>query len=176
MPPATQTRPKSKSKPKSKPKPNPRSKSTTKTIPFVTNPETGRLIKAQNIPGSTYARLKDQYSLQSAPRYYKPAPHARYPRTGVSASQLRTIKSMKTYRPNWQRTLRSTTQPALLRKLKTESVQRSRAQGRGQRTRGWAADSPKRGYDRTLLKEKCGDACFLKPSVKGFPICPRCYK
>ena len=45
---------------------------------------------------------------------------------------------------------------------------------RGSVTRGWAEDAPKRGYPRHLLKEQCGDKCFLMPETEKFPICPKC--
>lgn len=39
--------------------------------------------------------------------------------------------------------------------------------------RGWHEISPKKGIERKLLKEKCGDACFLRPEDNGYPICPK---
>ena len=43
--------------------------------------------------------------------------------------------------------------------------------GRGIRTRGWAARSPTRGKERHQLKAECGDKCFLLPDEEKFPIC-----
>ncbi len=41
-------------------------------------------------------------------------------------------------------------------------------------TGGWSDDAPKRGTERHLLKEQCGDKCFLLPQTESFPICPKC--
>lgn len=41
---------------------------------------------------------------------------------------------------------------------------------------GWGELEPKRGAERTELKEKCGDACFLRPEDNAFPICPKLSK
>ena len=46
--------------------------------------------------------------------------------------------------------------------------------GRGSQTRGWGAAAPKKGAERKRLQHKCGDSCFLRPDVLGFPICSRC--
>ncbi|MHB1952586.1 MAG: hypothetical protein ACYCOU_02465 [Sulfobacillus sp.] len=43
----------------------------------------------------------------------------------------------------------------------------------GRPTRGWSLIAPKRGVQRRRLQRKCGDACFLHPRTRGFPICPR---
>lgn len=39
------------------------------------------------------------------------------------------------------------------------------------KAKGWASSSPRRGTERTQLKAKCGEECFLKPDVNGFPVC-----
>jgi hypothetical protein len=46
--------------------------------------------------------------------------------------------------------------------------------GRGSRTRGWRADSPKPGTDRHYLYQKCGKRCFLGEG-ESFPICAKCH-
>ena len=43
----------------------------------------------------------------------------------------------------------------------------------GVRTAGWAAQSPRRGRERSVMSKKCGSSCFLLPSEKKFPICPK---
>ena len=43
----------------------------------------------------------------------------------------------------------------------------------GSRTRGWKKASPKRGKERAVMKEKCGDKCFLSPKKNGYPICDK---
>lgn len=49
---------------------------------------------------------------------------------------------------------------------------REEGEGRGELTRGWHAAMPQRGRERDELWNKCGEACFLQPRTKGFPICP----
>ncbi len=43
----------------------------------------------------------------------------------------------------------------------------------GVRTAGWAAQSPRRGRERSAMSKKCGSSCFLLPREKKFPICPK---
>lgn len=38
-------------------------------------------------------------------------------------------------------------------------------------TRGWKASSPRTKVERRLMREKCGEECFLNPSELKFPIC-----
>ena len=42
---------------------------------------------------------------------------------------------------------------------------------RGSKTKGWKDAAPERGAERSALKHKCGNDCFLKPDSNGFPIC-----
>jgi hypothetical protein len=39
--------------------------------------------------------------------------------------------------------------------------------------KGWKDLAPKKGKERALLKEKCGDACFLRPEDNSYPICAK---
>jgi len=98
------------------------------------------------VDGPTYQRLKDQYHLQTSKRYTKPAPSQRHSMQTISDQQIKAMLSM----------------PVVP------------SEGRGSRTRGWSLDAPQRGLDRHLLRDKCGDRCFLIPETEGFPICPRC--
>ena len=66
-----------------------------------------------------------------------------------------------------------TRQPHLKKILKGEIKKASL--GRGSRTRGWRALSPKPGTDRHYLYQKCGQKCFLGKG-ETFPICQRCHK
>lgn len=140
------------------------------TVAYVTNPESGKAIK---VGGPTYDRLKTRHHLEKAKRFYKSPPHKRQTDRPVSRQSMEQIRGMKQYQPNMQRSLRYVRQPALRRKLQTQV--KKTGEGRGSRTRGWAADAPKRGRDRHLLKEKCGNKCFLLPDTEGFPICPKCF-
>jgi hypothetical protein len=137
---------------------------------YVKNPATGRDIK---VDGPTYLKLKEQgFPVETWPRFDKPTPQ-RGPRVQPPSKQrLEEMAKMTKYRPDLKKTLARTTQPYLLRRL-PEQIKRQE-EGRGSRTRGWAADSPKRGTDRHLLRQKCGDKCFLIPDREAFPICPRC--
>lgn len=42
--------------------------------------------------------------------------------------------------------------------------------------RGWKQSAPTHGNERHILKQKCGDKCFLQPEKEGFPVCRRCTK
>ena len=139
------------------------------SIEYVKNPETGRDIK---VGGPTYMKLKNKHHLETAPIITKSAPSRREPIRHVSETTVKQMMEMNLYRPDWEKTITTTKQPTLQKKL-TEQMKK-RNEGRGSRTRGWSADAPKRGYDRHLLKQRCGDKCFLQPETEGFPICPRC--
>jgi len=73
------------------------------------------------------------------------------------------LKKVLTMLPSSRRAKKSK-----LRKV-IKSVQRG--EGRGSRTRGWAAMSPQRGRERNELMAKCGAKCFLLPELKKFPVC-----
>lgn len=145
----------------------------TDTLVYVKNPETGRDIK---VGGPTYEKLKVKYNLQKIPifqkaeRFVKSAPKQRQPSKPLSFERMKQITEMSIYHPDIEAAARRVTQPHLLQRVATYK----KDQGRGRPTRGWALDAPKRGKERHLLKEKCGDKCFLLPETEGFPICPKC--
>ena len=73
--------------------------------------------------------------------------------------------------PTLEETLATTKQPAKRAQI-SEMIEEQREQeGRGIKTRGWAARSPTRGKERHQLKEECGNKCFLLPEQEKFPIC-----
>lgn len=39
--------------------------------------------------------------------------------------------------------------------------------------KGWSKKAPKTKKERIKLLEKCGEKCFLKPSMLKFPICDK---
>lgn len=117
-------------------------------IEYVVNPETQRHIR---VDGPTYAKLKKKYNLENAERIFKSGPKQHYIGSVTSGHKLEQMSEMGVHQPD---------------------VKKSR--GRGGRTRGWGDDAPKRGNERHLLKEQCGDQCFLMPDDEGFPICRRC--
>ena len=115
-------------------------------IQYVVNPKTGRHIK---VGGPTYSKLVDIYQLESAPNIMKSAPKAKYPSQPVPKKHMQAMSQMPLH-------------------------QYQQSTGKGKHTRGWGEVAPKRGQQRHLLKEKCGDKCFLMPEQEAFPICPKC--
>jgi hypothetical protein len=74
--------------------------------------------------------------------------------------------------PTLEETLEHTNQPAKRAQLERMIETGNQTEGRGIKTRGWAARSPTRGTERHQLKEECGDKCFLLPEEEKFPVCP----
>ena len=58
------------------------------------------------------------------------------------------------------------------RREKLEKQRENKYEGRGIKTRGWGALSPKKGRGRNELYEKCGSKCYMDPENLKFPICP----
>ena len=116
-------------------------------IQYIVNPETGRYIK---VNGPTYSKLLSKYDLESTVRISKLAPKAKYPSRPVSSKHKQSISQMPLHQYQF-------------------------STGKGKHTRGWAELAPQRGKQRHLLKEKCGDQCFLMPEQQAFPICPKCF-
>ncbi len=137
---------------------------------YVVNPKTNRHIK---VDGPTYLKLKDKYDLGNVQRIYKSEPHQRYKGSVASNKNLQQMSKMNLHKQDLNETLKYTTQPHLVEKLKKQIVNQNN--GRGSKTRGWSSDVPKRGSERHLLKKECGDKCFLMPEDEGFPICPKCF-
>lgn len=91
----------------------------------------------------------------------------------VTQSQIKEIKNMKVKKPvSLSQTLKNTTQPAKRATLKEQMTRAN--EGRGSKTRGWAAEAPQRGSERHKLLANCGSKCFLQPGREAFPICPKC--
>ena len=111
---------------------------------YVQNPITLRMIK---VGGPTYNKLmREGYKMGGKKRMQKKTP-----------SLDATLKTL----------------PAS-RKAKTaqlKKVMKNQSEGRGSRTRGWAAAAPQRGKERQDLFKRCGAKCFLKPGDLGFPVC-----
>lgn len=166
---------------------------------YVINPKTKRDIK---VGGPTYLALKAQGELVETLKPFEksfPKRSSRELRSSrkdtvlprelsssrmceahpqpLSEQKLEEMGAMERYSPNLENfvpigivqrsleeTLKRTTQPHLVKKLSE----------RKEEGRGWSADAPKKGRDRHLLREKCGDKCFLIPDREAFPICPRC--
>lgn len=140
-----------------------------KEIGYILSPETNRPIK---IDGPTYQKLSQKYDLKSIKVFFKPPPQKRQPDQPIAESHLKQILEMPIHQYDLNESQKHTKQPYLQKKI-TQQIERQ-TEARGSANRGWAADSPKRGTDRHLLKEKCGDRCFLVPETEAFPICPRC--
>lgn len=139
----------------------------TDVVFYVKNPETGHDIK---VGDPTYNKLKDIYPLQSAEKFVKPVPKQRQPSKSLSAQRIKQMTEMPVYQANIDEASKRVAPPHLVKRTATYQ----KDQGRGRPTRGWALDAPKKGRERHLLKEKCGDKCFLLPDTEGFPICPKC--
>jgi hypothetical protein len=73
--------------------------------------------------------------------------------------------------PSLEKTLLTTHQPAKREKLEAMIKSKKYEEGRGIKTRGWAARAPTRGKERHQLHSECGDKCFLNPEQEKFPIC-----
>jgi len=73
--------------------------------------------------------------------------------------------------PSLEETLRNTNQPAKRAKLEEMIATKKYQEGRGIKTRGWAARAPTKGKERHQLHAECGDKCFLNPEQEKFPIC-----
>jgi len=136
---------------------------------YVINPLTNRAIKVE---GYTYNKLLKQGTIQpqTLPTIMKNPPTPRYISKPIPSEQIQKMGEMNLYQPDFEQSKQHVTQPYLINRSQTYKT----GNPRGQRTRGWALDSPKRGSERHLLKEKCGDRCFLIPDQEGFPICPKC--
>jgi hypothetical protein len=120
---------------------------------WITNPETGRLIK---VGGPTFVRLKNKYQFDSAP----------------TIELMPTIEKERA-KPVRRQTVQPMTDPRLHQLMEMEAIKTS-GRGSGYRTRGWGEDAPKKGSERHQLHRECGDRCFLIPETEGFPICPSC--
>ena len=82
------------------------------------------------------------------------------------------VRYPKTKPIPYSRALKSLPASRRAKRRALQSAMRHKGEGRGGRTRGWAAEAPQRGRERHALKKKCGSSCFLKPETEGFPICP----
>ena len=121
---------------------------------YVISPKTGRKILHN---GKTYKKLMNDpvYSkqLKSAKKVRKtPLPRSK------QQSLSETLKTIPKSQPK---------KIAKTVKLLGNTSKRSKAS----HTKGWGAAAPQRGKERTLLKEKCGNECFLIPSKNKFPVC-----
>lgn len=140
---------------------------------YVYDPTTGRPIR---VGGPTWEKRyanRDPKTFRFA--YTKPPRKRKPKKTPLSPQHMREILAMSLHQPIPLSELREeTTQPFLRRRLKTQI--RRKGEGRGSRTRGWAAAAPQRGRPRKELMKKCGRKCFLYPEQLKFPICRKCYQ
>jgi len=147
---------------------------------WLRNPDTGRNILKG---GRTYNRLKNQgIDVNSFSRVRNRWTKQRKRST---SPRKRKVKTRKTTRRKSARATRGRPLTQTLkdvpkeRKATREKLKQQLShtrEGRGIRTRGWAAAAPQRGKERRELYEKCGAKCFLEPNPEdpgksGFPIC-----
>lgn len=85
----------------------------------------------------------------------------------------KTHKKLMSEEKELKRVLKTLSPSRRVKKSRLRKVIKSihRKEGRGSRTRGWAAMSPQRGRERNELLSKCGAKCFLLPKEKKFPVC-----
>ncbi len=67
-----------------------------------------------------------------------------------------------------QKGLAANIPPYLVAKL--ESNIAHEGDPRGSLTRGWGANSPRKGHERHDLAAQCGSAAFLRPEDEGYPV------
>lgn len=120
----------------------------------IISPKTGRKIQ---VGGDTYKNL------MSDPVYSKKLKTAKKVRKTPlpRAKQQPLSETLKTIPKSQPKKIAKTV------KLLGNTSKRSKAS----HTKGWAASAPQRGKERALLKEKCGNECFLIPSKNKFPVC-----
>lgn len=140
-------------------------------IDFIKSPKTGRWIK---VGGDAYEKLLDSAKYRDATkkaRKVKREEPGGVKRQVGKTTQAKSVRLEKASPRSLRQTLASTPKSRQAKRsaLKTQ-IARSN-DGRGKRTRGWAAAAPQKGTERHQLKAKCGDTCFLKPQAEGFPIC-----
>ena len=95
------------------------------------------------------------------------------PRTSLPALSPRSNPSQTKFAPipSLEETLKNTKQPSKREKLERMIEEQRAQEGRGIKSRGWAARSPTRGSERHQLKKECGNECFLLPDQEKFPVC-----
>lgn len=86
-----------------------------------------------------------------------------YKRTHGTTSSSELSKAYKAYKGKspMKRSTTKTSYVPKVKKISTVSVFNST---------GWKDAAPKKGTGRQALKDKCGDAAFLRPNNYGFPI------
>lgn len=140
-------------------------------IDYIKSPKTGRWIK---VGGDAYEKLLESKTYgaatKKAHKVKREEPGGKT-RQGGKTTQAKSIKLEKASPRTLRQTLSNVPKSRKAKRsaLKTQ-IERSE-DGRGKKTRGWAAAAPQKGTERHQLKKKCGDSCFLKPEAEGFPIC-----
>ncbi len=133
------------------------------TVSSIKSPKTGRWV---TVRGQAYADLmgtKFETRAKKAKRVKRRSP---------GTKTKRRVKTLRRARPiSLEESLKTVpkTRKARRRVLKKQIARKG--EGRGGRTRGWAAAAPQRGREREALMAECGDECFLLPGRRGFPVC-----
>jgi hypothetical protein len=151
----------------SKPHPRPRPRPSPVRRRLALSPRggarrTGRRAGRRTVRRQSYSPERYSYSPGTTKRGKKTGPLP-------DKSKVMNLKVAK------QRSLKETLENLpTSRKARRESLKKQikkKEEGRGSRTRGWAAAAPQRGKERHELMKKCGESCFLQPEDEGFPIC-----
>lgn len=138
---------------------------------YIKSPKTGRYI---TVGGPAYVKLLEskRYApkVKSAEKVKRPSPGTKTRLSGKVTPSSRVSLQKATPR-KLSKTLASTPSSRRAKRASLRTSMEKEGEGRGSRTRGWAAAAPQRGRERHALKEKCGDECFLMPDTESFPIC-----
>ena len=140
-------------------------------IDYVKSPKTGRYVK---VGGEAYQKLikSSKYSdaTKKARKVKREEPGGKTRQKG-KVTPVKKINLAKAKPRPLSKTLASVPKSRKAKRLTLQSEIKHAGDGRGARTRGWAAAAPQKGAERHRLKEECGEACFLKPDSEGFPVC-----
>ena len=140
-------------------------------VDYVKSPKTGRMVK---VGGDAHAKLiasaKYGDATKKARKVKRETPGSKTHQKGKVTS-VKKINLVKAKPRPLGKTLASVPKSRKARRSTLQSEMEHTGEGRGGRTRGWAAAAPQKGTERHRLKNECGEVCFLKPDSEGFPIC-----
>jgi len=140
-------------------------------IDYIKSPKTGRWI---TVRGQAYADLmgtKYETKAKKARRVKKPEPGTKTSHQRGRVTKAKDVRLRRAQPNALETSLASVPKSRKARRRVLKSQIARQGEGRGGRTRGWAAAAPQRGRERHELMRDCGSSCFLKPETEGFPIC-----
>jgi len=142
-------------------------------IEYIISPKTGRQI---SVGGPAWKKLLEDGYFEEELRSrttFRGSPRGKtHSESAPGRKWIEEVKNLPVRKSKGEMfTQRGDEAPHLKRRI---ASYKSQDESRGSRTRGWGIDAPRRGRERHLLLEKCGDRCFLIPEKESFPICTRC--